>query len=34
MKIVNRCFENMGKFRYLGTIVTNQNLIRRKLRGD
>jgi hypothetical protein len=27
MKIVNRCFENVAQFRYLGTAVTNKNLI-------
>jgi hypothetical protein len=27
MKIVNRCFENVTQFRYLGTMVKNQNLI-------
>jgi hypothetical protein len=32
--IGNRCFENMAQFRYLGTTITNQNLTRRKLRGD
>jgi hypothetical protein len=29
IKIANRCFENVAKFRYLGTI-TNQNLIRKE----
>jgi ribosomal protein S2 len=33
IKIANRCFENMAQFRYLGVTITNQNLIRRKLRG-
>jgi hypothetical protein len=27
IKIANRCFENVAKFRYLGTTITNQNLI-------
>jgi hypothetical protein len=27
IKIANRCFENVAEFRYLGTAVTNQNLI-------
>jgi hypothetical protein len=27
IKIANRCFENISQFRYLGTAVTNQNLI-------
>jgi hypothetical protein len=27
IKITNRCFENVAKFRYLGTTITNQNLI-------
>jgi hypothetical protein len=27
IKIANRCFENVAPFRYLGTTVTNQNLI-------
>jgi hypothetical protein len=27
VKIVNRSFENVSQFRYLGTTITNQNLI-------
>jgi hypothetical protein len=27
IKIADRCFENVAKFRYLGTTITNQNLI-------
>jgi hypothetical protein len=27
IKIVNRCFENVAQFKYLGITVTNQNLI-------
>jgi hypothetical protein len=34
IKIANRCFENVVQFKYLGTTVTNRNLIRRKLRGN
>jgi hypothetical protein len=29
MKTANRCFENMAKFRYLGTAVTNQNFMKK-----
>jgi hypothetical protein len=27
IKIANRCFENVAKFRYFGTTITHQNLI-------
>jgi hypothetical protein len=26
IKMANRCFENVAQFKYLGTIVTDQNL--------
>jgi hypothetical protein len=32
IKIANRCFQNVPKFRYLGTIITNQNLIQEKIK--
>jgi hypothetical protein len=32
INIVNRCFENMAHFKYLGTTVTNQNLIRKEIK--
>jgi ribosomal protein S2 len=32
IKIANRCFENVAKFRYLGTTITNQNLIQDKIK--
>jgi ribosomal protein S2 len=31
IKIANRCFENAAQFRYLGTTVTNQILIREEI---
>jgi hypothetical protein len=31
-KIANRCFENVAQFRYLGTTVTNQNLIQEEIK--
>jgi hypothetical protein len=38
IKIGNRCFENVAQFRYLGTTITNQNLIQeestRRLNSD
>jgi hypothetical protein len=32
IKIDIRCFENVAKFRYLGTTITNQNLIQEEIR--
>jgi hypothetical protein len=32
IKIANRCFENVTQFRYLGTTVTNQNLIQEEIK--
>jgi hypothetical protein len=32
IKIANRSFENLSQFRYLGTIVTNQNLIHEEIK--
>jgi hypothetical protein len=34
MKIGNRCFENVAEFRYLGTSVTNQNLIQEEIKEE
>jgi ribosomal protein S2 len=38
IKIANKCFDNVAKFRYLGTTITNQNLIqegiKRRLNSD
>jgi hypothetical protein len=31
-KIGNRCFENVAQFRYLGTTITNQNLIQEEIK--
>jgi hypothetical protein len=31
-KIANICFENVAQFRYLGTTITNQNLIQEKIK--
>ena len=30
----NSTFERVGEFKYLGTTLTNQNLLRKKLRAD
>jgi hypothetical protein len=32
IKIGNRCFENVAQFRYLGTTITNQNLIHEEIK--
>jgi hypothetical protein len=32
IKIGHRSFENMSQFRYLGTTVTNQNLIQKEIK--
>jgi hypothetical protein len=32
LKIGNRCFENVAQFRYLGMMITNENLIQREIR--
>jgi hypothetical protein len=34
MKVANRSFGNVEKFRYLTTTITNQNYFMRKLRAD
>jgi ribosomal protein S2 len=32
IKIGNICFENMAQLRYLGTTITNQNLIQKEIK--
>jgi ribosomal protein S2 len=32
IKIANRCLENVVQFRYLGTTITNQNLIQEEIK--
>jgi hypothetical protein len=32
LKIGNRCFKNVAQFRYLGTTITNENLIQEKIK--
>jgi ribosomal protein S2 len=32
IKIANRCFENVANFRYMGTNITNQNLIQEEIK--
>jgi hypothetical protein len=32
IKLADRCFENVAKFRYLGTTITNQNLIQEQIK--
>jgi c-di-AMP phosphodiesterase-like protein len=31
IKIADRCFENVAQFRYLGTTITNQNLLQEEI---
>jgi hypothetical protein len=33
IKIGNRWFENVAQFRYLGTTITNENLIQEEIKG-
>jgi hypothetical protein len=33
IKIASRAFENVSRFKYLGTRVTNQNLIQEEIKG-
>jgi hypothetical protein len=32
IKTANKCFENVAQFRYLGTTITNQNLIQEEIK--
>jgi hypothetical protein len=32
IKIADRCFENLAQFKYLGTTITNQNLIQEEIK--
>jgi ribosomal protein S2 len=32
MKIADRCFEHVAQFKYLGTTITNQNLIQEEIK--
>jgi hypothetical protein len=32
IKVANGCFENVAKFRYFGTRITNQNLIQEEIK--
>jgi hypothetical protein len=34
IQIANRCSENVAQFKYLGMTVTNQNLIKMKIKGS
>jgi ribosomal protein S2 len=34
IKIADRCFENVAAFRYLGTTITNQNLIQEEIKEE
>jgi hypothetical protein len=32
MKITNKSFENLAQFKYLGTTITNQNIVREEIK--
>jgi hypothetical protein len=32
IKVSNRCFENVANFKYLGTTITNQNMIQKEIK--
>jgi hypothetical protein len=32
IKVGNRCFDNVAQFKYLGTTITNQNLIEEEIK--
>jgi L-lysine 2,3-aminomutase len=34
IKLTNRCFENVEKFKNLGTIITNQSWIHREIKSS
>jgi hypothetical protein len=32
--VANKCFQNVGRFKYFGTTVANENFIHEEIRGD